>query len=149
MEKEIIRRVYKYLENMENPQENILELLLVAQKEAGGIVPPWLQIEISDMLQMDLEEIKDTIEFFPFLMEKREKSVVSICMGSSCFMGGNSLNEPMLQEKRGNLYEIEYRECDEVCEYGPRIVVGQKTFQFVDENSVDEIISYVQEDLTK
>jgi len=146
MEKEIMRRVYKYFENMENPQENILEFLLVAQKEAGGIIPPWLQMELSDILEIELEEIKDTIDFFPFLKEKHEKPMVSVCMGSSCFMAGNSLNAPILQEKKGNLFEIEYKDCDEACEYGPRVTIGHKTFQFVDENSVDEIISYIQED---
>lgn len=146
MEKVIIGRVYDYLKNMKNPKENVLELLLVAQKEAGGTIPHWLQVEVSDMLQMELEEIKDTVEFFPFLKEKNEKPVLSICMGSSCFMGGNSLNAPILQEKKGNLFEVEYRECDEACEYGPRVIAVNKTFQFVDENTIDEIISYIQED---
>ena len=70
MEKEIVRRVIDYIKNMENPKENMLEILLVSQKEAGGIIPTWLQQELADILDVDLEEIGDTIEFFPFLREK-------------------------------------------------------------------------------
>ena len=38
MEKEIVRRVIDYIKNMENPKENMLEILLVSQKEAGGLI---------------------------------------------------------------------------------------------------------------
>lgn len=145
MEKGIIKAVIRYFHQMENPKENILELLLVAQKEAGGVVPLWLQEEMSDMLELSLEEIAETVEFFPFLREKPEKSKVSICMGISCFMGGNGMNESMLKEKKGIGFEIEYTECNDVCEYGPRISVGHKIFQFADENSVREIIDYISE----
>ena len=62
MEKEIVRRVIDYIKNMENPKENMLEILLVSQKEAGGIIPTWLQQELADILDVDLEEIGDTIK---------------------------------------------------------------------------------------
>lgn len=146
MEKDIINRILKYLQKMENPKENILELLLVSQKEAGGILPHWLQIEISHMLELSLDEIKETVDFFPFLREKVEKQKVSICMGSSCFMGGNGINDAILKEKKGSNFEIGYRECDEACEYGPRVLVGHKVFQFVDENSIEEIMDYIKEE---
>ena len=146
MEKEIVRRIYEYMQKMRNPQEDILELLLVAQREANGVIPSWLQEELSEMLEIELSEIKETIEFFPFLKEKEELPKLSICMGSSCYMAGNSLNEGLLKEKEGKLYEIQYKECEEACEYGPRISVGEKTFHFVDENGVEKIISYLEEE---
>lgn len=146
MEKEIVRKIYEYMQKMKNPQGDILELLLVAQKEARGIIPPWLQEELSEILGIELLEIKETIEFFDFLKEKEELPKLSICMGSSCYMAGNSLNEGLLREKEGKLYEIQYKECEEACEYGPRISLGDKTFHFVDENEVEEIIKYLEEE---
>lgn len=146
MEKEIVRKVYEYMVKMKNPQEDILELLLVAQKEARGIIPLWLQEELAEMLGLEPLEIRETIEFFPFLKEKEELPKLSICMGSSCYMAGNSLNEGLLKEKEGKLYEIQYKECEEACEYGPRISLGDKTFHFVDEEGVEEIIKYLEEE---
>lgn len=146
MKKEIVRKIYEYMQKMKNPQEDILELLLVAQKEAKGLIPSWLQEELSEMLGMELSEIKETIEFFPFLKEKEELPKLSICMGSSCYMAGNSLNEGLLREKEGKLYEIQYKECEEACEYGPRISLEEKTFHFVDEKVVEEIIKYLEEE---
>ena len=146
MGKEIVRRVIDYIKNMENPKENMLEILLVSQKEAGGIIPTWLQQELADILDVDLEEIGDTIEFFPFLREKIEKQKVELCMGTSCYMGGNSINQGILKEISDDSFDIIHRECEEACEYGPRIIVGHKTFQFVTEEDISEIISYVKEE---
>ena len=146
MEKEIIKNIYDYIKKMDNPKENMLEILLVAQKEAKGFIPKWLQQELSDILDVDLDEIADTIEFFPFLREKVEKQKVELCMGTSCYMGGNSINQGILEERADNNFEIIHRECEEACEYGPRIIVGHKTFQFVTEEDISEILSYVKEE---
>lgn len=146
MEKEMVQKIYDYIKKMDNPKENILEILLVSQKEAKGVIPKWLQQELSDMLDIDLEEIRDTIEFFPFLREKIERQKVELCMGTSCYMGGNSINQSILEERADNSFEIGYRECEEACEYGPRIIVGHKTFQFVTEEDISEIISYIKEE---
>lgn len=146
MKKEIVQKIYDYIRKIDKPKENILEILLISQKEAGGVVPKWLQQELSDMLDVDLEEITDTIEFFPFLREKIEKQKVELCMGTSCYMGGNSINQGILEEIADNSFEISHRECEEACEYGPRIIVGHKTFQFVTEEDISEIISYVKEE---
>lgn len=146
MRKEIVRKVYEYMKKMKNPQEDVLELLLVAQKEARGIIPPWLQEELSEMLNIEVLEIRETIEFFPFLKEREELPKLSICMGTSCYMAGNSLNEGILKEKEGKLYEIQYKDCEDACEYGPRISLEAKTFHFVDENGIEEIIEYLEEE---
>lgn len=146
MKKEIVQKIYDYIRKIDKPKENILEILLISQKEAGGVVPKWLQQELSDMLDLDLEEITDTIEFFPFLREKIEKQKVELCMGTSCYMGGNSINQGILEERADNSFEISHRECEEACEYGPRIIVGHKTFQLVTEEDISEIISYVKEE---
>ena len=144
MEKEIVRKIFEYIKKIESPKENILEILLVSQKEAGGVIPKWLQQELSDILDLDLEEIVDTIEFFSFLREEIEKQKVEICMGTSCYMGGNSINQSILEEKADNSFEVVSRECDEACEYGPRVVVGHKTFHYVMEDDILEIVSYVR-----
>lgn len=146
MEKRILHSVMEYMKEMDKPQDNLLELLLVAQKEAGGYLYKWLQEEISSILEIPLEEIQETIEFFPFLREKKEMTKISLCMGTSCYMAGNAVNERIFKEKEGNIFELEYKECEEVCEYGPRVNVKDKVFHFVDEAGVEEIISYVQED---
>lgn len=146
MEKRILLNVINYMKKMDKPEDNLLELLLVAQKEAGGYIYKWLQEEIASILDMPLEEIEETIEFFPFLREKKEMTKVSLCMGTSCYMAGNAVNEIIFKEKEGIFFEIEYKECEEVCEYGPRVCVNEKTFHFVDEAGVEEILSYIQED---
>ena len=141
MKKIIVNNIYNYIKNMRNPQENILEILLVAQKEADGFIPKWLQLEISDIIDISLEEIKETIDFFEFLRENKEKDKVEICTGISCYMAGNSLNEILLKKELEE--DLIYSECQDVCEYGPRIKVGDKIFHFVDENNIKDIVNYI------
>lgn len=129
---------------MRNPQEDILELLLVAQMEAGTYIPLWLQEELAQMLKIEVDEIKETIEFFSFLKDKKEKKCMELCMGSACYMAGNSINESILNEYAKDCFEIKYRTCEDACEYGPRVVVGDKTFHYVDENLIKDIIEYIK-----
>lgn len=146
MEKEILKEILKYIEKLVNPSENLLEILIISQTKAGGLIPFWLQKELSEILNIDIEEIKETIEFFPFLRENIDKKKVEICIGLSCYMGGNSIFINTLQEKLDENSEIVEKECQEACEYGPRISIGDKKFQFVSEEDLEEIIEFCKID---
>lgn len=145
----MIKKIEEYIENKEDSKDNILEVLLVAQEINGGTIDKEIQEVIARKLEVDPEEIRDTVEFFPFLREAREKVKVEVCMGTSCYMAGNSILEGMIKEKAGDRVEIVERECSEACDYGPRVCVKHRTFQYVAEEDIDEILEFAKKEWEK
>lgn len=74
-------------------------------------------------------------------------TTITVCMGSSCFSRGNSLNAEFLQkflaEKgledkvsiRGNL-------CDGECKNGPNIRINGKAFHHVSPEALEDLLRH-------
>lgn len=144
-----LKKVEDYIKIQINPLENILEHLIVIQDICGGVIDKEVQSTLVDLLDIEKEELEDTIEFFPFLRQSREKIKVEVCMGTSCYMAGNSIIEGMLRNYEDDKLEIVERECSENCDYGPRVCVKHKTFQYVAEEDIPDIIDFAQKEWEK
>ncbi len=66
-----------------------------------------------------------------------EKTIISICLGSSCFSRGNNTNLKIIQDflvERGLEKQVEIvgNLCTGNCSKGPNLTIGEKTYSGVD-----------------
>ncbi len=144
-----LKKIKDYIKIQINPKENILEHLILIQNICGGVIDKEIQEALVELIGIEREELEDTIEFFPFLRQSRDKIKVEVCMGTSCYMAGNSIIEGILRNYEDNRVEVVEKECSENCDYGPRVCVKHKTFQYVTEEDIPDIIHFAQKEWEK
>jgi NADH:ubiquinone oxidoreductase subunit E len=74
-----------------------------------------------------------------------DKLTISLCMGSSCFTRGNNRGITLLQKYiRSNGLEervlLKGHLCEEKCQTGPIMKVGDRVYQNVDTRAVIDIL---------
>lgn len=78
---------------------------------------------------------------------KEPDTIITICMGSSCFSRGNNLNvaiiERFLREHKLDL-EVEIRGClcSEHCKTGPNILIGDTLLSGVQPSMVNDLLAH-------
>jgi len=74
-----------------------------------------------------------------------EKLTISLCMGSSCFTRGNNRGITLLQKYiqsngLGDRVFLKGHLCEEKCQCGPIMKVGDQDYQNVDTRAVIDIL---------
>lgn len=109
--------VVKYIESIEDPSKDLLEILLVVKGQYPSLSKDILE-EISKVTGVPLEEIEDTIDFFPFLSQKKS---VEVCGGPSCSSRGSDEIIAYLEEKN---IPYQVTPCRRMCQRGPIVKCG-------------------------
>lgn len=73
------------------------------------------------------------------------QTVITICMGSSCFSRGNKQVLPIIKEylaERGLAPELVFKgsHCMKTCEHGPVVQINDDTYQQVDPSNIVDIL---------
>ena len=77
-------------------------------------------------------------------MEK-DKTNITICLGSSCFARGNSQNLKFIQEylqQRGLKDRVNFKGqlCSKLCNEGPVIIINGETYKEVNRIKLEDIL---------
>jgi NADH-quinone oxidoreductase E subunit len=136
-------------ENQGNPGALIQVLNLIQTKL--GHVPRDLQLKVAESLGVSLADVYGIITFYSFFREKpRGKYVVSVCLGTACYVRGapEVLNrlEKELGIKAGEttddgLFTIEEVRCLGACGLAPVMTVNHETYGRVTEDQIPEVLS--------
>jgi len=78
-------------------------------------------------------------------MKTGKKIIIKVCMGSSCFVRGNSENLAYIEEfiKNNKLdAEIELfgQRCENKCDLGPNIIINDKLYEKVDLRTIKNLL---------
>ena len=78
---------------------------------------------------------------------KEPDTVITICMGSSCFSRGNNLNVDIierfiLEHKLDAQVEIRGCLCSEHCKTGPNIMIGDTLISGVQPSMVNDLLEH-------
>jgi NADH:ubiquinone oxidoreductase subunit E len=156
LDQEKLKKLEKYIDGLEVKEGELINILHEAQ-DIFGYLPEELQLFISRKLGISAAKVFGVVTFYSFFtMEPKGKHVISVCMGTACFVKGS---EKILNEFRNRLgikegsstkdgmFTIDTLRCVGACGLAPVVIVDGKVFGRVKVEDVQNIINqYTKED---
>ena len=145
LEKEIKKILEKYTEE----KDNLIPILNDIQVEYGYI-PQIAQKKISEYLNIPMAEIYGVITFYSrFSLKPKGKYVISVCMGTACFVKGSEKIMERLKErlkiKEGETtpdgkFSIDSTRCVGACGIAPVFTVNGEVYGRATIKKLDEVL---------
>lgn len=156
LDQEKLKKLEEYIDGLEVKEGELINILHEAQ-DIFGYLPEELQLFISRKLGITAAKVFGVVTFYSFFtMEPKGKHVISVCMGTACFVKGADkiLNEfrKLLDIKEGSstkdgMFTIDTLRCVGACGLAPVVIVDGKVFGRVKVEDVENIIKqYSTED---
>lgn len=150
LDNEKLKELSSYIDNLEEKEGSLINVLHKAQ-DIFGYLPEELQIFIANKLDITAAKVFGVVTFYSyFTMEPRGKHVISICMGTACFVKGA---EKVLEEFRkqlkvkdgfsteDGLFTIDILRCVGACGLAPVVVIDGMVYGKVKVEDVEGILS--------
>jgi NADH-quinone oxidoreductase subunit E len=128
---------------------NLITVLHKAQ-DIFGYLPNDLQLHIARKLKIPAAKVNGVVTFYSYFTEKpKGKYVVSVCLGTACFVKGaeNILNEieETLKIKAGQTtpdskFSLDGLRCVGACGLAPVVLVNDKVYGRVQKGQIKEIL---------
>lgn len=140
----------EYIASLKDPRGTLINVLHRAQI-LFGYIPHNLQLYIARALDLTAARVNGVVTFYSYFSEKKTgKHVVSVCMGTACYVKGSekvlkkcldilkiNKNE-MTEDKQFTIRDVR---CIGACGLAPVLTVGQKVFGHVNEDMVEDILN--------
>lgn len=149
LDQEKLKKLEEYIDGLEVKEGELINILHEAQ-DIFGYLPEELQLFISRKLGITAAKVFGVVTFYSFFtMEPKGKHVISVCMGTACFVKGADkiLNEfrSRLGIKEGSstedgMFTIDTLRCVGACGLAPVVIVDGKVFGRVKVEDVENII---------
>jgi NADH:ubiquinone oxidoreductase subunit E len=150
LDNEKLKELSSYIDNLEEKEGALINVLHTAQN-MFGYLPEELQIFIANKLNITAAKVFGVVTFYSyFTIAPRGKHVISICMGTACFVKGA---EKVLEEFRkqlnikdgfstdDGLFTIDILRCVGACGLAPVVVIDGMVYGRVKVSDVEGIIS--------
>lgn len=147
---EMFAELDEFIESVGN---NPNELIAILHKAQGifGYLPMEVQKHIADKLNINVSKVYGVVTFYSFFtMEPKGENVVSVCLGTACFVRGSGQIleevEKILNIKNGettpdNKFTLTTLRCVGACALAPVIQINGKTYGNVKEEDVATILA--------
>lgn len=149
LDKEKLKKLEAYIDGLEEKEGCLINVLHEAQ-DIFGYLSEEVQLFISRKLGLTAAKVFGVTTFYSFFsMEPKGKHIISVCMGTACFVKGADkiLNEfkTRLNIKDGNtsedgLFTIDTLRCVGACGLAPVVTVDGKVYGRVKVEDVEGII---------
>jgi NADH-quinone oxidoreductase subunit E len=150
LDTEKLKKLETYIDNIKDKEGCLINVLHEAQ-DIFGYLSEELQLFISRKLGLTAAKVFGVATFYSyFTMEPRGKHVISICMGTACFVKGAEkvLEEFKTQLKikdnntsEDGLFTIDTLRCVGACGLAPVVTVDGKVYGRVKVEDVTKIIA--------
>jgi NADH:ubiquinone oxidoreductase subunit E len=154
LDTEKLKKLETYIDNIKDKEGCLINVLHEAQ-DIFGYLPEELQLFISRKLGLTAAKVFGVATFYSyFTLEPRGKHVISICMGTACFVKGA---EKVLEEFKAQLkikdnntsedglFTIDTLRCVGACGLAPVVTVDGKVYGRVKVEDVKKIITEYKE----
>lgn len=147
-----LKQLDGYIDSLEgNKQEHLIHILHRAQ-DLFRYLPKNLQLYIARALDLPAVKVNGVVSFYTFFNEKPVgKYVVSVCMGTACFVKGADdvlkrvlevLNVEKGEITEDGLFTVKDVRCIGACGLAPVLTVNDKVYGKVKPNDVDRILRH-------
>ncbi len=130
-------------------KENLIPILNDVQVKYGYI-PEIAQRKISEYLAIPMAEIYGVITFYSrFTLKPKGKYVISVCMGTACFVKGSEKIMQRLKDRlkiqegettKDGMFSIESTRCLGACGIAPVFTVNGEVYGKATVKKLDEVL---------
>ena len=157
MNKEIVGELDELVAKWKDKKGNLIMILHEIQNHYG-YVPRGVSFELSRLLDVPLARIYEVITFYNyFKLDPPGKHVVSVCMGTACYLkGGKQILDELKkvlhveegQTTKDGLFHLQIVRCLGCCGLAPVIMIDKDIHGNVKPDKVMEMISkYTKEEI--
>ncbi len=150
LDKNLLRDLDSYIESLEDPKGSLINVLHRAQM-LFGYLPHNLQLYVSRKLDLNAAKVNGVVTFYSFFTEKKTgKYVVSVCMGTACYVKGSEkvlekcltlLDVEKNEITKDGLFSVKDVRCIGACGLAPVLSVGEKVYGHVSADMVEDILN--------
>ncbi|WP_073338179.1 complex I 24 kDa subunit family protein [Clostridium grantii] len=155
LDNEMLKKLETYIDNIEEKEGCLINVLHEAQN-MFGYLPSDLQLFISRKLDIPAAKVFGVTTFYSFFtMEPRGKHVISVCMGTACFVKGadkifnefkKKLNLKDSSTSEDGMFTLDSLRCVGACGLAPVVLVDGKVYGRVKVEDVEQIIMELTEE---
>jgi NADH:ubiquinone oxidoreductase subunit E len=134
----------------DHPKSNLISVLHKVQAHFGYLSEDALNA-VAQLLQVPLADVTGAASFYHFFRtEQRGKYVISVCMGTACYVkGADRVSEKLKEElgvnfgetTRDGLFTLEASRCLGTCGLAPVMTVGDKVHPQVTPDKIPAILA--------
>jgi NADH-quinone oxidoreductase subunit E len=158
MDKEqLIKEVDEIVKPWEGKEGNLIMVLHQIQNRYS-YVPRDVSFEVAKRLNISLARIYEVITFYNyFKLEPPGKNIVSVCLGTACYLKGAPKLIEALEQHLGvkpgestedGVYHVQAVRCLGCCGLAPVLTVNQKVYSAVTPDQVPAILAEYAEPAT-
>lgn len=144
-----------YIDRLESSEGALIHILHEAQ-EIFGYLPKEVQLFIARELGIPGAEVCGVVSFYSyFTTEPVGEHVISVCMGTACFVRGADKIVETITKKLGigpdettkdGLFTLKNIRCIGACGLAPVVMVDDKVYGRVKEEDIDKILDSYQKE---
>lgn len=141
----------QFVEEHKDKKGNLIMILHKVQKEYGYI-PREVALKLSRMLNVPLAKIYGVVTFYHFFkLTKPGKYIISVCMGTACYLKGGEDIVQSLEDILGvgvggvsedGLFSVEAVRCVGCCGLAPVITINGEVHGNLTTDDLPEIIAH-------
>lgn len=140
----------EFCKQLNRPESQLIAILHRVQKEYGYLAPETLDA-VAQLTQIPTAKVSGVASFYHFFrLEPRGKFIISVCMGTACYVKGADRVAQKLQEELGinfgetstdGMFSLEASRCIGACGLAPVITVGEDVHSQVTPDRIPSILS--------
>jgi NADH:ubiquinone oxidoreductase subunit E len=148
---EMFNELDQFIEQECNCDEQELIAILHRAQEIFGYLPMVVQAHVARKLGINVSKVYGVVSFYSFFsMEPKGEYVISICMGTACFVRGSDKIlervEQILGIKNGQTtadgkFTITTLRCVGACGLAPVLQINDQTYGNITPEDVESIIA--------
>lgn len=138
-----------FIEKLGTSEENLIEILHKAQN-LFGYLPIEVQLHVSRALKISAAKVNGVVTFYSYFTEEpKGLHVISVCMGTACFVRGSSDLLTALEKKlkirsgettKDGKFTIDALRCVGACGLAPVMITDGKVHGRVSVDDLDRIL---------
>ena len=156
---QISRETLSFIEechNEEYPKSQLIAVLHRIQMQFGYLPEPCLD-EVAQRLQIPTTIVSGVASFYHFFsLQPKGKYVISVCMGTACFVkGADKILEKLRLElgieigetTKDGMFSLDNSRCIGVCALAPVMTINDKVYSQVTPQQIPGIINSIRENM--
>ncbi|MEW9096460.1 MAG: NADH-quinone oxidoreductase subunit NuoE [Clostridiaceae bacterium] len=149
-----INELNSFIDGLKNKEDALIAVLHRAQK-IFGYLPREVQNFIAEKLDVPVSKVYGVVTFYSYFnTEPKGKYVISVCMGTACFVrgAGDVLHEfeNKLELKTGEttadgMFTLDALRCVGACGLAPVVTINDKVYGHVTKDQVGKLLEDYKE----
>ncbi len=150
LDKQKLADLDAFIKTLKDPVEALINVLHYAQG-LFGYLPPNLQLYIARKLNIPAAKVNGVVSFYSFFTEEKTgKHVISICMGTACYVkGAEKVLKKVLDElgveknevTKDGLFSVKDVRCVGACSLAPIMTIDDNVYGNMTEAKVSKILN--------